>query len=66
MLDWLQKIYAEVSKPGEPAAAKLKGTLSLLPPFVGLAYEAELDTETFLKRHFPTFQQWAKALAKKA
>jgi hypothetical protein len=66
VLEWLQKIYAEVSKPGEPAAAKLKGVLSLLPPFVNVSYEAELDTEKLLQRHFPTFSRWSKALAKKS
>jgi hypothetical protein len=66
VLEWLQKIYAEVSKPGEPAAAKLKGALSLLPPFVNVPYEAELDTENFLRTHFPTFKKWSKALAKKS
>jgi DNA repair exonuclease SbcCD ATPase subunit len=65
MLDLLQKIYAEVSKPGTPAAAKLKGVLSLMPPFVSLSYESEIDTESFLRTHFPTFRGWAKALAKK-
>lgn len=65
VLEWLQKIYIEVSKPGVPAAAKLKGALSLLPPFVSLSYEAELDTENFLRTHFPTFTKWSKALAKK-
>lgn len=65
VLEWLEKIYAKVSKPGTPAAAKLKGALSLLPPFVSLSYEAELDTENFLQAHFPTFRKWSKALAKK-
>jgi len=65
MLDLLQRIYSEVSKPGTPAAAKLKGALSLMPPFVSLSYEAEIDTENFLRTHFPTFRGWAKALAKK-
>lgn len=65
ILAQLQKIYEEVNKPGAPAAAKLKGTLSLLPPFVNVSYEAELDTENFLRTHFPTFTKWAKALAKK-
>ncbi|MEW6492312.1 MAG: hypothetical protein AB1589_07320 [Cyanobacteriota bacterium] len=64
VLEWLQKIYAEVSKPGTPAAAKLKGVLSLMPPFVNVSYEAELDTESFLRKHFPTFRTWYKALAK--
>lgn len=66
VLEWLQKIYTEVSKPGAPAAAKLKGALSLMPPFVNLSYEAELDTENFVRKHFPTFTKWAKALAKKS
>lgn len=66
VLEWLQKIYAEVSKTGAPAAAKLKGALSLMPPFVNLSYEAELDTENFVRTHFPTFTKWSKALAKKS
>jgi hypothetical protein len=66
VLEYLKKIYAEVSKPGTPAAAKLKGALSLLPPFINLSYEAELDTENFLRTHFPTFTNWSKALAKKS
>ncbi|MEG3861839.1 hypothetical protein [Microcoleus sp. herbarium12] len=65
ILDLLQKIYAEVSQPEAPAAAKLKGALSLLPPFVSLSYEAEIDTESFLRANFPTFRKWASALAKK-
>jgi len=66
VLEWLQKIHAEVSQPETTAAAKLKGVLSLMPPFVNLSYEAELDTETFLRTHFPTFTKWAKKLAKKS
>ena len=66
VLEWLQKIYAEASKPGTPAAAKLKAVVSLMPPFVNLSYEAELDTENFLRTHFPTFTKWFKALAKKS
>ncbi len=66
VLEWLKEIHAEVSKSGEPAAAKLKGVLSLVPPFVNVSYEAELDTENFLRRHFPTFRKWSKALAKKS
>ncbi|NER22643.1 MAG: hypothetical protein F6J96_18480 [Symploca sp. SIO1C2] len=66
VLEWLQKIYAKVSQLETTAAAKLKGVLSLMPPFVNLSYEAELDTETFLRTHFPTFTKWAKKLAKKS
>ncbi|MEM1370379.1 MAG: hypothetical protein AAGG02_20740 [Cyanobacteria bacterium P01_H01_bin.15] len=65
VLEWLQKIYIEVSRPEPHAAAKLEGVLSLLPPFVNLSYKAELDTESFLQMNFPTFTRWYKALAKK-
>lgn len=37
VLKWLEKIYVEVSKPGESVAARLKGALSLLPPFVNVS-----------------------------
>ncbi|MBD1889356.1 hypothetical protein [Coleofasciculus sp. FACHB-SPT9] len=67
VLEWLQKIYAEVSKPGTTAAAKLKGALSLLPPFVSLSYEYEKELDAdFLQKHFPTFTKWSKALVKKS
>ena len=62
----LQEIRDKLNQPGSTAAAKLKGVMSPIPPFVGIAYEVELDTEKFLQRHFPTFQEWAKVLAKKS
>ncbi len=62
----LQEIRDKLNQPGATAAAKLKGVMSPIPPFVGIAYEVELDTEKFLQRHFPTFQKWGKALAKKS
>ena len=65
VLTWLQRIYAKVSQPGVPAAAKLRGTVSLMPPFVNLSYEAELDTENFWRTHCPTYTRWCQALAKK-
>ncbi|MBW4649155.1 MAG: hypothetical protein KME06_10660 [Kastovskya adunca ATA6-11-RM4] len=65
VLQLLQKIYIEVSKPGTPAAAKLKGAVSMFPPFVSLGYEAEIDIESFFRTHMPTFTQWYKNLAKK-
>ncbi|MEP0750472.1 hypothetical protein [Coleofasciculus sp. FACHB-501] len=65
VLQLLQKIYIEVSKPGTPAAAKLKAAVSMFPPFVSLAYEAEIDTENFFRTHLPTFTKCYKALAKK-
>ncbi|MEB3181168.1 MAG: SNF2-related protein [Nostocaceae cyanobacterium] len=65
VLQILQKIYIEVSKPGTPAAAKLKAAVSMFPPFVSLSFEAEIDTENFCRTHLPTFTKWYKALAKR-
>jgi hypothetical protein len=62
----LQEIRDKLNQPGETAAAKLKAVISSIPPFIGISYEAELDTENFLQRHFPTFQDWAKVLKKKS
>jgi hypothetical protein len=62
----LQEIRDKLNQPGATAAAKLKGVISSIPPFVGISYEAELDTENFFQRHFPTFRKWAKVLAKKS
>jgi hypothetical protein len=62
----LQEIRNKLNQPGATAAAKLKGVISSIPPFVGISYEAELDTENFLQQHFPTFRKWAKVLAKKS
>ena len=65
MLQILQQIYAEVSKPDTPAAAKLKGALSMFPPFVGLGYEVEIDTENLFRTYLPTFTRWYRTLARK-
>jgi len=62
VLALLQKIYEKVNQPGATAAGKLKGSLSLLPPFVGVTYEAELDTENTLRKYFPTFTNWTKKI----
>ncbi len=62
MLELLRGIRDQLDAPGTTAAAKLKGTISSFPPFVSLAYEAELDTEQFLKTHFPTFRGWVARL----
>ena len=66
VLQILQEIRDKLNQPEATAAAKLKGVISSIPPFVGISYEAELDTENFLQQHFPTFQKWAKVLAKKS
>ena len=51
----LRGIQDKLNQPDKSAAAKLKGIISSIPPFVGISYEAELDTENFLRTHFPTF-----------
>ena len=66
VLQILQEIRDKLNQPGATAAAKLKGVISSIPPFVGISYEAELDTENFFQRHFPTFQKLIKVLAKKS
>jgi hypothetical protein len=55
ILEIVQRIEAKLNEPGTTAAAKLRGTLSLMPPFVNVSYETELDTENFLRKYFPTF-----------
>jgi hypothetical protein len=64
VIEYLQKILAKVEEPGPTAAAKLKAVVSSIPPFVGISYEAELDTENFLNRYFPTFMQAVQRLKK--
>jgi septal ring factor EnvC (AmiA/AmiB activator) len=63
VLELLQKILGKLNEPDKPAAAKLKGAISALPPFVSLTYEAELDTENTVRKYFPTFSTWTKNLA---
>jgi DNA repair exonuclease SbcCD ATPase subunit len=65
MLQLLQEIRDQLQQPGNPAAAKLKAAISALPPFINISYEAELDTEAFLRKYFPTFTDWIKGAAKK-
>lgn len=63
--EMLQKIYVEVSKPDSPAASKLKGAVSLVPPFISLGYEAEIDTGNLFSTRFPSFTKWCKSLVRK-
>jgi hypothetical protein len=58
----LQQIKAELSKPGIPAAGKLKAAIPLLPGVI--SYEMELDTEGLLRRVFPTFCKFAEKIKK--
>ncbi|NCR10629.1 MAG: hypothetical protein EWV55_00285 [Microcystis viridis Mv_BB_P_19951000_S69] len=64
VIEYLQKILAKVEEPSPTAAAKLKAVVSSIPPFVGISYEAELDTENFLSRHFPTLMKAVQRLKK--
>ena len=64
VLQVLQDIRDSLRQPGKPAAAKLKGVISSFPPFFGVSYEAELDTESFFQRHFPTFTRLIKGATK--
>ncbi|NJN04950.1 MAG: hypothetical protein HC816_22160 [Leptolyngbyaceae cyanobacterium RM1_1_2] len=49
----LQKILAELQKPSASASAKLKVAIPLIPNVV--SYELEEDTESVIRRLFPTF-----------
>ncbi|WOD40348.1 hypothetical protein [Nodosilinea sp. E11] len=51
----LVEIRDKLNHSNDSAALKLKGVISSFPPFVGIACEAELDTEKFLVKYFPTF-----------
>ncbi|MFM9265119.1 hypothetical protein [Tychonema sp. BBK16] len=64
VIQMLQEIRDKLNQPGLTAATKLKGVISTIPPFVGISYEGELDTDYFLKQHFPRFQQWTQTLGK--
>lgn len=62
VIQMLQEIRDKLNQPGLTAATKLKGVISTIPPFVGISYEGELDTDYFLGQHFPTFQKWIQTL----
>ncbi len=60
----LEEIRNKLNDPGNPAAAKAKLALSLIPGI--LAYEVELDTETALRKAFqPVRQLFKEAIAEK-
>lgn len=65
VLQLLREIQVKLNEPGPTAAAKLKGTISAIPPFFNLSYEGELDTENFLRTHFPTFTRLIRGAVKK-
>ncbi|HBE20637.1 MAG TPA: hypothetical protein DEG17_25240 [Cyanobacteria bacterium UBA11149] len=65
VIQLLREIRDKVNQSDKSAAAKLKGVISSIPPFVGISYEAELDTENFLRKHLPTFTNFIEAMKKK-
>ncbi len=64
-LNLLREIQDKLNQPNKSAAAKLKGVISLIPPFVEISYEAEVDTEEFFRTNFPTFTKFIKGVIKK-
>jgi hypothetical protein len=65
ILTLLTEIRDKLNQNDKAAAAKLKGIISSIPPFIGLSYEAEIDTENFLTKYFPTFTRFVKDKTKK-
>lgn len=59
----LLEILAELKKPGVPASAKLKVAIPIIPNVV--SYELEGDTESVVRRLFPTFVKVYEAIAPK-
>jgi hypothetical protein len=62
LVELMNEIKAELTKPEIPGSGKLKAAIPLIPGF--LAYEMELDTEGLLRRLFPTFSKLAGKLKK--
>jgi len=56
----LLEILAELKKPGLPASAKLKVAIPIIPNVV--SYELEGDTESVVRRLFPTFVKVYEAM----
>jgi hypothetical protein len=64
VLETLQRIEKKLNEPGVTADAKLKGTLSVFPPFIGLAYEGQIDTENFCRKYISTITRLIKGAKK--
>ena len=59
----LDEILMELRKPDSPASAKLKVAIPIIPNVV--SYELEGDTESVVRRLFPTFVKVYEALTPK-
>jgi hypothetical protein len=64
LIQQVREIRSKLEQPGTPAALKIKPVISLLPPGIGLSFEGELDTENFLRKHFPTFTRLVRGAKK--
>ena len=65
VIQLLQEIKDKLEQTDKSAAAKLKGVISSIPPFLGIAYEIELDTESFFRKNFPTLVKLINGFTKK-
>ena len=59
----LVDIRNKLNEPEASSSAKLKAAVPLFPPFI--SYEAEIETEGFLKRFLPTFSRLLQKAQKK-
>jgi hypothetical protein len=65
LLQQVRAIREILDKPGTSAALKIKPVISLVPPGLGLTIEGELNTESFLRKNFPTFMRLVEGSKKK-
>jgi hypothetical protein len=65
LLQQVRAIREILDKPGTSAALKIKPVISLVPPGLGLMIEGELNTESFLRKNFPTFMRLVEGSKKK-
>jgi AcrR family transcriptional regulator len=61
--EMLREILTELRRPDTPAAAKLKVVIPIIPNLV--SYELEGDTESVVRRLFPTFVKVYEAISPK-
>ncbi|AFY62524.1 hypothetical protein [Synechococcus sp. PCC 6312] len=65
IVELLSEIKKELKQLNKPASAKIKGVISIIPPYFGVLFEPELDLGTFLERNFPTFNKIINMSTKK-
>jgi len=65
VLQILRDIRNKLTQPSSSASAKVKGVISTIPPFIGVAYEGELNLEKFFQQNFPTFTKLIRGATNK-